>query len=602
MTRAATGAGHAAASQARVAARDAEALAHAKAVIKHWITHPVGFVQAVMGIQPDPWQCDVLDAVVEYESVAVRAAHGCGKTSCLAWLTLWFAMTRPQSRIPTTAPTFNKQVCDVLWAELHLWWGKAQRTSPWLTEEFGMGAVRFYHRQHPYTWFAVGIASSEPINIEGYHAPHLLAVFDEAKGIPSRTWEAVHGMRTTQEAKLVVASTPGGPRGEFYKVFTQYRQTWKSCFVIHPEALRGVLQPPRPEAPRGSRGGTYYSARIRPEWIEERRLEWGFDSPVFIARCIGDFPTIEGDVLIPYKWLSEAEDREDGIEGPRVIACDVARYGRDRTILLVIEGGTVLAGEAIARVPAESTAPEVEQWGEGDDPARPRYRALDVTADACVRLRRQWAAEAIAVDDTGLGGGLTDILRRRGERVQPINFGAAPTDLPKTAEQRAWKERRHLLPSNFANLKAQMGWSLRAGFELGQLGLGRLAKPFLDALIAQSSMVKQQLDIAGRIRVVDPDETADESTRNAIGDLEGKRSPDHFHALVIGWWATRGAPGMVAPQSGVPTAHPGLPRDVRVGTATRVGQLGPAPRAAPSPAMRVAGQAAHVSGYYERRR
>jgi hypothetical protein len=37
----------------------------------------------------------------------------------------------------------------------------------------------------------------------------------------------------------------------------------------------------------------------------------------------------------------------------------------------------------------------------------------------------------ILVDDTGVGGGVTDILRTYGAKVVPINFGSAPTDKDK---------------------------------------------------------------------------------------------------------------------------------------------------------------------------
>src|SRR5262249_62068990 len=104
-----------------------------------------------------------------------------------------------------------------------------------------------------------------------------------------------------------------------------------------------------PSAPYRAAGGTYYSARIRAEWVRERELEWGDDSPVYIARVIGDFPDVADDVLIPYSHLSEAEDREAGAPGEKWVACDVARYGRDRTGILVGEGGTPLPGGGVGR-------------------------------------------------------------------------------------------------------------------------------------------------------------------------------------------------------------------------------------------------------------
>lgn len=532
-----------------------------------WAMNPVHYVCEVLQAQPDPWQCDVLDCIADpaIENIALKACHGPGKTALLAWVVNWFVPTRPYCKVPTTAPTFNKQVRDILWAEIHKWWRTAQENqdlpeAQWLTSQFELTTTRLYHCDAPNEWFAVGIASSEPLNIEGYHSPHLLAIFDEAKGIKRQIWESVQGMRTTQEAKLLVASTPGGLLGEFYQVFTKYRSTWKHTFSIHPRALQGILK--RKEAAPYSQGGTYYSDRIRPEWIAQRAEEWGEDSPAFIARVVGDFPSVEGDALIPYAWLADAEDLMEGRAGDiGVTACDVARYGRDRTIILAGVGGTVSYGESIARTPAESLSPDATEENIGRDRRHPRYRSVDASADACRRVRLQSGGDVIVVDDTGVGGGVTDILKRKGERVIPINFGSAPTDRPKDAEERQARQRKHILDSKFVNLKSEMGWALRSAFEQGFIALGNLAAPIKDALIAQCSMVKYELDQSGRIRIVDPDEQ--DELAAAAGTMEGRKSPDHFHALLLYWWVAGGVGRGAKPMSGKAASGVTIPSGIK---------------------------------------
>ncbi len=539
-------------------------------LLSRWLDYPPLFVSEAMGASPDPWQCDVMDALYEYEAdnlaidnVAVRACHGVGKTALESWVILHFTMLHQFCRVPTTAPTFNKQVRDVLWGEVHHWYREMEaHAGNFLTKSFQLDTVRLAHIEHPAEWFAVGIASSKPINTEGYHAAHLLAVFDEAKGISKATFDAIQGMRTTQRAKLLVCSTPGGPLGEFFRIFTKYRTTWKKLFIIHPEALRATLK--RPEAvgvdpltgvatPGAfAKQGTYYSSRVRPEWVESRRLEWGQDSPVFIARCIGDFPDLEADVLIQYSWLTLAESKETGAPGDeRWVSCDVARYGADRTVGLVGEGGTVLAGETIARTPETSSAQEAHVFGAiGDDPKRPLYRSTVATADFLQRLRQEWSAAGVIVDDTGLGGGVSDELRRRGERVIPINFGGAPTDKPKTPDQKKYRAARNLPETYFTTIKAQMGWALRNAFESGFIALGQLPTHILEPLIAQASLMKAEMDAAGRIRIVDPDKLeGDDDWAAVLGAEERRRSPDHFHALMLLWWACGTAMRMLRPQA-----------------------------------------------------
>ena len=46
--------------------------------------HPVHFVREVLGVEPAPYQADVLDALAEFPRVAVRSGHGVGKTATAA--------------------------------------------------------------------------------------------------------------------------------------------------------------------------------------------------------------------------------------------------------------------------------------------------------------------------------------------------------------------------------------------------------------------------------------------------------------------------------------------------------------------------------------
>jgi hypothetical protein len=390
-------------------------------------------------------------------------------------------------------------------------------------------------------------------------------------------------MRTTQEAKLVVASTPGGPLGEFFKVFTEYRETWKSTFVVHPEQLRAVLR--RPEAPPYSDSGTKYSTRVRDQFLDSGRVEWGVDSPAYIARCVGDFPSSADDVLVPYHWITAAFDNEEGVGGPRVVACDVARYGRDRTVILGGEGGMLLQGQTVARTLDESTVVDLSEmntlYGEAlrghDDPRKPFRRSIVATADECQKMRAEINAEVIVIDDTGVGGGVSDILKSRGERVQMINFGTKPTDIPKSPEEAKLRQKRHVLDSKFVDLKAQMGMTLRGAFELQHIALANLRCPQCRSarecrhlgspLLKQLTSEKYEMDIKGRMRLIDPDEQ--DEVALMIGAEEGRRSPDHLHALLLYWWVA-GGQARVQPRVLVPQVPAGIARIGERGGQARV--------------------------------
>ena len=537
-------------------------------VLKRWTDYPPLFVIEGIGATPDPWQCDLMDVVAspdpEDDNIAVRACHGVGKTTTLAWIILQYTMLHQRARVPTTAPTFNKQVRDILWSEVHLWYEQMlTRPGAFLARQFKLDTVRLTYLASPSTWFAIGIASLKPGNMEGYHSPNTCVVIDEAKGISQFTFDAVQGMRTTQRAKLVVGSTPGGPTGQFFKIFTpKFRSTWKRLFIVHPLVLKERLRRPeavgadpdtgKPVVGAYARGGTYFSQRITKEWIDQREKEWGWGSPVFTARAIGDTPELAEDVLIQYSWFVAAESKEDGAAGDETwVSCDVARYGQDRTVALVGKGGTVLHGETIARTPQQSTAPEAHDSSLiGDDPKRPLYRSIPATVEFLVRLRSQWGASGLIVEDTGLSGGVVDELKRRGERVIPINFGSSPTDKPTSPEMAKLRRKRGLPDTYFFNLKAQLGWALRHAFEGGLISLGRLDEALLDPLRAQATLTKYEILQDGRLKLIDPDQLdSTDEWAQLLGEDERRKSPDHFHALLWLWWVCGSAVRIMQPQA-----------------------------------------------------
>ncbi len=70
-------------------------------------------------------------------------------------------------------------------------------------------------------WYATGEATDDPVKLEGYHAPHILYIADEAKAVPDANFDSMSGGTTAEESKFVLLSTPGGTVGKFYRVCTE---------------------------------------------------------------------------------------------------------------------------------------------------------------------------------------------------------------------------------------------------------------------------------------------------------------------------------------------------------------------------------------------
>ena len=66
------------------------------AKFREWRDHPGVMVRELFGVQPDPWQDEVLEAFPHKQRIALLASKGVGKTCLLAWLGWNFLLTRPQ--------------------------------------------------------------------------------------------------------------------------------------------------------------------------------------------------------------------------------------------------------------------------------------------------------------------------------------------------------------------------------------------------------------------------------------------------------------------------------------------------------------------------
>jgi len=118
----------------------------------------------------------------------------------------------------------------------------------------------------------------------------------------------------------------------------------------------------------------------------------------------------------------EAMEREVTDEGATIIGVDVARMGSDRTVLWKRKGLKTLDYKVYTKKRVNEVADLVEEFA----------------GDKSVEIK---------VDDTGVGGGVTDVLMQRGYIVIPINFGAKPADEDKYTNliSEAWFYLKHII-------------------------------------------------------------------------------------------------------------------------------------------------------------
>lgn len=174
-------------------------------------------------------------------------------------------------------------------------------------------------------------------------------------------------------------------------------------------------------------------------------------SPEYSHTWLGIPYNTTSNQIVSRAQLDAIKTTEAPADASHVLGVDIARYGNDRTALADRWGDTVW---------------NIETW---------RHASIPETARRIRDYASRVNATAVNVDDTGVGGGVTDLLREWGVPVVGVNFAqrAKRPDLYPSAASEMWFDfadrvvRRELLvytgmdmlPELFGELTGR-GWKL----------------------------------------------------------------------------------------------------------------------------------------------
>lgn len=347
--------------------------------IRYYANHPVEYVRDIIRANPDPVQGEILNSLVTNQMTSVRSGHGIGKSAVEAWAVLWFLTTRPYPKIPCTAPT-QHQLFDILWAEVSKW----MRNNPAIENDLVWTKEKLYMKGHSEEWFAVARTASKPDALQGFHAENILYIIDEASGVDDKIFEPVLGSMSTEGARLLMCGNPTQLRGFFYDSHNKNRSAYKT---FHVDGRN--------------------SSRVDKDYVNMIINMYGEDSDVFRVRVAGDFPLSEDDVFIPLP-LCEKSVQTEWVPNPNPyilsIGCDVARFGDDKTVI------TYRVDEKVV----------IWKKRHGQD----TMKTADDLIECAMMLEEKYHPSetiSIKVDDSGVGGGVTDRLKQV-KRLFPGRF------------------------------------------------------------------------------------------------------------------------------------------------------------------------------------
>jgi len=359
---------------------------------------PLAFVEAVFPWKtellpnkgPELWQASILNKIRlgllspnEAIREAIASGHGVGKSALVSWIIIWSISTKRDTRGVVTANT-ETQLKTKTWAELGKWF-RLFIGKPFF--KLTATAIFSSFAEHERTWRIDMVPWSER-NTEAFAGLHnqgkrIIVIFDEASAIPDVIWETTEGALTDENTEIIwlVCGNPTRNTGRFKDCFNRFRNRW------------GITQV-------DSRQVSFTNKDQIREWCND----YGEDSDFVRIRVRGVFPRLGTMQFISSELVEDATRREIlvHIHDPLVIGVDVARFGDDASVIYIRKGRD-----------GRSISPIV-------------LRGVDTMtlAGRVAEVYREYHADSVFVDGTGVGGGVVDRLRQLRVPLFDVQFGA----------------------------------------------------------------------------------------------------------------------------------------------------------------------------------
>jgi hypothetical protein len=463
----------------------------------------------------------ILKAFKLYDRICIAATHSVGKTWITARIALSFLTLYKNSKVITTAPT-GRQVKKLLWGELRSAHKNAKRPlgGRLLQTELVINDE----------WYAMGFSPQKEAgegqeqsgsSFQGFHANYVLIIFDEATGIPVDVWKMAEGLLTSGKiVKFLAIGNPTSRNSEFFKCFSspEWYKIHLSCFDSPNMIENGFTDMQKLQAEidelkvlsdhdRLMRIQSYKKPvpyLLSAQWVLSKALAWGVSHPLFLSKCLGQFPLEDDNALVQLADVEAAQRREVPVMPGmrRYVGVDVAREGDDKTVFDEIVGYCNTRKKKLIKKKNTEVAGELINF-----------------------LKEKYAnpvdyPTTILIDGTGVGGGVLDILReRQAEGLIPgewdiVEIHNASTKMAGAITEKELKE----LQARFLNIKAQMYWQLADDIK-GELQLLEDSE-----LQAQLPTVQYFLNSKGQIQI---------ESKEDYKDRTGMNSPDEADALAL---------------------------------------------------------------------
>jgi hypothetical protein len=232
----------------------------------------------------------------------------------------------------------------------------------------------------------------------------MLIVVDEATGVPREIMNALFGNATGSDAQIILAYNPIDTDSYPYEA-----EKYGDWHLITISAL---------DHPNIVEGKDIISGAVSREWITDMLPSWSYrvdspgsdsfewygelwrQTPEVSARMLGEWSEMSSEGLIP-KYLLEASLSTEQVLGDYYMGVDIARSGKDETVFAFFQGNKQLPFVTMRTNDTMEVAHKIKDYYE-------------------------FGWNNVAIDDTGIGAGVSDMLRSYGVQFHAVNFAQSP--------------------------------------------------------------------------------------------------------------------------------------------------------------------------------
>ena len=398
-------------------------------------------------------------------------------------------MSYDNAIVITTAPS-ERQVREILWRELRNLYVPVRDT---IGGKLTRTRLEFGSKRYAY-----GFSTNTEDRFQGFHSGNILVIVDEASGVDEFIYNAIRGVITAKNSKLLLIGNPHGYAGTFYDAFHKNRKRFETIHVsafdlpafkaqgITEKNIQDIEFPDYDDDQQDQDGfDEQYEAHhslglSSPQWAIDVFNDLGPQSSVYQTRVLGQFPEEADDTLIPLRDVEAAVKRRSDIppDTKPVMGVDVARFGNDKTVIIIRQGPRVI---------------HIDELRKSD---------IVNTTGAVITAALKYKVKDIIIDEIGVGAGVLDNLKAdRRFNAQGLNGSNSSSNNEK-----------------YLNLRAEVFDGLRQRFADGDISI-----PNDPELISQLASLTYKYNARGQLQLESKDQIR--ST--------GRQSPDKADAIAL---------------------------------------------------------------------